>query len=261
MKKIKSVVAMVMMVMFCFANPVLALSVVDSTPDWGLVGKYSTWEQEVQVRNVLDSGALHLTIYMSNLNNISVEQMLTATVTNEYGVILGIEYVTYDDVGSQSITFTWDNSIILQEGDSYKFSLTGSSDVAEHALHLASWNAYPEGNLYYHDNITFNVTDMGQDMVFDNHLVKVLLVEEEDPTDPVDPVDVNSTDVSVVCLSNSSSINSYLNKIEAFENKVADDIEKEKISEDCGLAILQMLSDIKTVIDNISIEKKGKGKK
>jgi len=139
-----------------------ATSVTGPITEYGITSKMVEWYQEVEAD---DTGILNFTIYLTNWDGTPEPETLTASVIIN-GTRIAFESFEYNDIGSQSYTFTWNNQVNVVENEWYKFAIHGSDYSWNHAIHLTD-NVY-HGDFY---------SNLGKcyipyyDMVFDNHTI------------------------------------------------------------------------------------------
>jgi len=138
---------------------VKAVTVTGPITGYGVITNEVSWHQDVLADA---TGVLNFTVFLTDWNGVPEPEFLTAHVRNN-GVD-ATETIWYDDVGTQSITFTWNNGLTVDEGDWYTFELCGEDDIWNHALHFT--------NNIYHGNLSSNLSIMFEyNLIFENNVV------------------------------------------------------------------------------------------
>ena len=150
-------------VLYGVVGLVEASSISGPVVEYGILSSDVTWTQQVRAS---DSGILNFSIYTTDWDKIPEVETMTAYITID-GQEVATESFLYNDIGSQKITFTWNNKVEVKSGQWYEFNLHGSNDSWNHAINLTK-NVY-EGDLY--SNLSRNDYKYDYDLVFDNHVV------------------------------------------------------------------------------------------
>ena len=162
MKKL-TVSFIVVVVLYGMIGWVEASSITGPVVEYGILSSDVTWTQQVKAS---DSGILNFSIYTTDWDKVSEAETMTAYITMG-GEVKATESFMYNDIGSQKITFTWDNKVEVKTGQWYEFNLRGSNDSWNHAINLTK-NLY-EGDFY--SNLSRDGYKYDYDLVFDNHIV------------------------------------------------------------------------------------------
>ena len=142
------------------AITVRAVTITGPVTNYGIISNEITWHQDVLADN---TGILHFTIYLTDWNDIPEPEFLTGHVRNN-GVD-ATETIWYNDIGTQSITFSWNNTLTVDKGDWYTFDLYGEDDIWNHSLHFTN-NIY-QGDLYS------NLGSMPEyNLIFENNVIQ-----------------------------------------------------------------------------------------